>query len=1268
MPSQRAIGPSMPGGTTLALAMPPRTIDSQVDRYRPPVWRRAGAYDRFLATMLERLPRQTIPDGANAGSTPLGAVNLESQDDLIVALLRAWATVADVLSFYQERIANEGFLRTAVEERSVFELARLVGYRPGPGLAASTWLAFTVLQGRGIADDLVVPAGTRVLSVPSPGERPQPFETVEALPVRAEWSAMKAQPPARLVPQRVEPRTRELLLEGLDSRLAVGAQLLIAERPLGRPEELGRWRVVTARGLEHRPGGSALRSGAAVPRTRRGTTRLVWDPPLGPVDAEPYDEPSLYQFREQARLFGWDAEAWGDLSSRERDRHVAPVGGVVSSSDGGASWRLPAEGQIKAEVQAIAIDHEGRIYAGTARRGVIRSTDGGRSWQPVSSGLTRRDVRSLAVDADGHVYAGTIGGVYRTTDGTSWELVRGDMRLSVGRRGIGLANTRLPNVAIRSVASYIHPHDARPYVFAGTDAGIFRTRAAGEGWEPVDKGLPRGAGDTTDVVVQAVAVHADSHTVYLGTDHGVFYSREAGQRWIAVNDGLPTVETSTGPRPVAVQALLTYTDPYGPGTYILAATELGLFRAIAPDTTWSQIAPERFGPGRADIIALAVRFDEHHHAVQVLAGTAEGLLRSTDHGETWAWLPGPSGPVRALAASAGLVAAAVPIASPGGDEWPEYGIAGGQIDLDDTYHGITAGSWLLLQQPLEHGAPRQGLYPVLETQRVLRQDFGRRRVITRVLTAPDDTLAAYDLRRTFVFGRQQELPLARSSDPSIAGRDVPLAEALSREVPPGRIVVVGGKRIRARVARRATPLELRDVENRLLAHLAWNEVATVLEPPTALADGGRRWHLRHWTGVEGWTLCGPDDLAPETAGEDDAAVDEVATVAATVLDDGAGRPRLRLVEPLRNVYDGNTVVVLANLALATHGETVQAEVLGSGDHQRLNQRFPLRRAPLTWIADPRTGLPSSTLTVYVNRVAWRRVDSLYEAGPHDHAYTVESDDAGVSWVVFGDGVMGARLPSGLENVVATYRHGMGPDGAVRADSLVQLVSRPFGVRAVTNPLSAGGASAPEGPEEVRERAPLRARPLRRIVSLEDCVDFARTYPGVAKVDARVLWDGRHRLIHLTVATGNGARDDEGLRAELARAIEAARAGTQRVQVDPVQVVEFEAAAALRLERGRMADGVEAAARAALARAFGFGGRSIAQDIVGADVLALLQAVPGVVGVDLRRLARTDDPYGVPVSAFLRAQAARWVREGERIVPGQLLLLAPDGCRFEVIEA
>ena len=51
------------------------------------------------------------------------------------------ACVADVLTFYQERIANEGFLRTATERRSVLELARAIGYelKPGRGRQRATW-------------------------------------------------------------------------------------------------------------------------------------------------------------------------------------------------------------------------------------------------------------------------------------------------------------------------------------------------------------------------------------------------------------------------------------------------------------------------------------------------------------------------------------------------------------------------------------------------------------------------------------------------------------------------------------------------------------------------------------------------------------------------------------------------------------------------------------------------------------------------------------------------------------------------------------------------------------------------------------------------------------------------------------------------------------------------------------------------------------------------------------------------------------------------
>ena len=53
-------------------------------------------------------------------------------------------SLGDVLTFYQERIANESYLRTATERLSVLELARLIDYQLRPGVAASTYLAFTL--------------------------------------------------------------------------------------------------------------------------------------------------------------------------------------------------------------------------------------------------------------------------------------------------------------------------------------------------------------------------------------------------------------------------------------------------------------------------------------------------------------------------------------------------------------------------------------------------------------------------------------------------------------------------------------------------------------------------------------------------------------------------------------------------------------------------------------------------------------------------------------------------------------------------------------------------------------------------------------------------------------------------------------------------------------------------------------------------------------------------------------------------------------------
>lgn len=142
---------------------------------------RVGTHAAFLESMIERLSSSSYPE--------LAGLKTRDTGDFSIALLDAWATVADVLTFYQERIANEGYLRTATERRSVLELARLVGYTPRPGVASSVYLAYEIEKS--YKEKVDIPAGERVQSLPAPGELPQSFETSEPLSARAEWNAIR---------------------------------------------------------------------------------------------------------------------------------------------------------------------------------------------------------------------------------------------------------------------------------------------------------------------------------------------------------------------------------------------------------------------------------------------------------------------------------------------------------------------------------------------------------------------------------------------------------------------------------------------------------------------------------------------------------------------------------------------------------------------------------------------------------------------------------------------------------------------------------------------------------------------------------------------------------------------------------------------------------------------------------------------------------------------------------------------------------------------
>src|SRR4051794_39172164 len=96
---------------------------------QPAISYRLGTYSSFLQQLQQQLATTQILDAQGSGQRPLAALTTRATDDPVLAVLDAWAVVGDVLSFYQERIANEGYLRTATQRRSLVELAGAVGYQ-----------------------------------------------------------------------------------------------------------------------------------------------------------------------------------------------------------------------------------------------------------------------------------------------------------------------------------------------------------------------------------------------------------------------------------------------------------------------------------------------------------------------------------------------------------------------------------------------------------------------------------------------------------------------------------------------------------------------------------------------------------------------------------------------------------------------------------------------------------------------------------------------------------------------------------------------------------------------------------------------------------------------------------------------------------------------------------------------------------------------------------------------------------------------------------
>jgi hypothetical protein len=333
--------------------------------------------------------------------------------------------------------------------------------------------------------------------------------------------------------------------------------------------------------------------------------------------------------------------------------------------------------------------------------------------------------------------------------------------------------------------------------------------------------------------------------------------------------------------------------------------------------------------------------------------------------------------------------------------------------------------------------------------------------------------------------------------------------------------------------------------------------------------------------------------------------------------------RLDLALDQGAMLDAATTWLHGNVAEASHGETIQDEVLGDGDASDSFQRFELQKKPLTYVPSGSDSGVDSTLRVLVNRMLWREVPTLFGAAPTDHVYVARTADDGTTTVQFGEGRRGARLPSGRANVQATYRQGSGVEGRVGARRLTIPLDSPVGMKAVTNPLPAEGGGNPERLERARENAPQTVVTFGRAVSLRDFASLVASRPDVAKAAATWAWHGDSKAIHVTVAGEQAGTFSRAALAKIHASLDQQRDRNYTLLLDNFVRVPIVVTATLRVMPTFIASEVRAAARRALSEALAFEQLEFGAPVHLSDVYAVLQQVDGVQSVDIDRLHFKD---------------------------------------------
>ncbi|KAB8145684.1 hypothetical protein F8S13_00945 [Chloroflexia bacterium SDU3-3] len=207
-----------------------------------------------------------------------------------------------------------------------------------------------------------------------------------------------------------------------------------------------------------------------------------------------------------------------------RTYHLQPgVVGVYRSTDGGTTWASISTQNL---IISLVIDptNPQQMYAGcslfiassgiSSGGGILRSSDGGATWEAISSGLPEKtSIPTLLLESGTptSIYALSASAIYKSSNsGDSW-----------AAKGAGLPGHDASNPLTALAAD-----PQNPLTFYTSDAdGLYKTTNGADLWAKVSSGPPS--------TITTLMIHpASAATIYAGTDtFGMFRSADSGATW-----------------------------------------------------------------------------------------------------------------------------------------------------------------------------------------------------------------------------------------------------------------------------------------------------------------------------------------------------------------------------------------------------------------------------------------------------------------------------------------------------------------------------------------------------------------------------------------------------------------------------------------------------------------------------------------------------------------------------------------------------------------